>query len=144
MTNLNISYERLSEIISEAIAKVTDKGDELYISDRERLLAHVTVKCEKYIRPFMCDVWASIGKDRYVTIHWKEVGRPRSMTASEWLKPVKGSDKYYSSMANWDELDWAISCLGIKKVKVKSYKVDEFGEEKEFYCSFYDLSPILS
>lgn len=122
---------------------MTENGDEISVMDDERLLKHVTATDDRHLRPSEYDIWACIGKDGYITIRWNRVGASRSMTSSEWLKPVKGSDKYFSSMSNWDELNWALSCLGVKKEKVKSYKVDEFGDTKEFFCSYYDLSPIL-
>jgi len=152
MKRIAITEERLHEIIKDVIleatrsmvtAIVTDNGEELGIWNDERLLKHVTATNKRHLRPCDYDVWASIGTDNYVTIQWKEVGKPRSFTRSEWMKPVGTSGRLYSSYANWDEMDWALECLGVKKVKKQCEKVDEFGDIKTFTKSYYDLSPIL-
>lgn len=153
MKQIYITEGRLREIVKDAIleaarrsvtAIVTDKGEELGIWSDERLLKHITVTNKRHLRPSDYDIWASIGTDNYVTIRWKEVGKPRSFTCSEWMKPVETSGKFYSSYANWDEMDWALECLGVRKVKKQYEKVDEFGDIKTFTKSYYDLTSLFS
>lgn len=153
MKQVNITEERLREIVKDVIleaatksmvtAAVTDKGEELGIWNDERLLKHVTATNNIHLRPCDYDVWASIGADNYVTIRWKEVGKPRSFTCSEWMKPVGTSGRFYSSYANWGEMDWSLECLGAKKVKKQYEKVDEFGDIKTFTKTYYDLSSLF-
>lgn len=134
-----MTNERMHKIICEAISKVTGE----HVGNGRRLLKHVKAEDKRHLRPTDYDVWASIDNDGYVTVEWKKVGSPRSMTISDWLKPIDGSDTYYKSMSNWDDLDWALECLGVKKIKESAQKVDDFGEVKTFVTSYYDLSPIL-
>lgn len=129
----------MHKIICEAISKVTGE----HVGNGRRLLKHVKAADKRHLRPTDYDVWASIDNDGCVTVEWKKVGSPRSMTISDWLKPIDGSDTYYKSMSNWDDLDWALECLGVKKVKKSAQKVDDFGDVKTFVTSYYDLSPIL-
>ena len=129
----------MHKIICEAISKVTGE----HVGNGRRLLKHVNVEDKRHLRPTDYDVWASMDNDGCVAVEWKKVGSPRSMTISDWLKPVRGSETYYTSMSNWDDLDWALQCLGVKKVKKSTQKVDDFGEVKTFVTSYYDLSPIL-
>ena len=134
-----MTNERMHKIICEAISKVTGE----HVGNGRRLLKHVKVEDKRHLRPTDYDVWASIDNDGYVTVEWKKAGSPRSMTVSDWLKPVRGSETYYTSMSNWDDLDWALQCLGVKKVKKSTQKVDDFGDVKTFVTSYYDLSSIL-
>ena len=129
----------MHKIICEAISKVTGE----HVGNGRRLLKHVKAEDKRHLRPTDYDVWASIDNDGCVTVEWKKVGSHRSMTISDWLKPIDGSDTYYKSMSNWDDLDWALECLGVKKIKESAQKVDDFGEVKTFVTSYYDLSPIL-
>ena len=134
-----MTNERMHKIICEAISKVTGE----HVGNGRRLLKHVNVEDKRHLRPSDYDVWASMDNDGCVAVEWKKVGSPRSMTISDWLKPVRGSETYYTSMSNWDDLDWALQCLGVKKVKKSTQKVDDFGEVKTFVTSYYDLSSIL-
>lgn len=134
-----MTNERMHKIICEAISKVV--GD--VTTNGIRLLKHVKAKDERHLRPADYDIRASIENDGCVKVEWKRDGSPRSMTVSDWLKPVKGSDTHYTSMSNWDDLDWVLQCLGVKKVKKSTQKVDDFGDVKTFVTSYYDLSSIL-
>ena len=145
MRNLGISYKRLKEIITEEIVKVTDNGDEISIRDGRRFLKHVTATDKRHLRPVNYDVWVCRDpKTNEIVVEWKQVGKPVSFTCTEYLRPVDTERRLYSSMANWDELDWALGCLGAKKVKETNQKVDDFGDITTFTTSYYDLSSLFS
>lgn len=144
MKRIVITEERLRQIISEVVANLADKSIEDRIEhDGQRLLKHVVAKDTHHLRPRDHDIWITMGKDGYVRVNWKSVKTPWSLTCGEWMKPVGTSGRFYSTVANWPEMEWALKCLGIEKVKETHQKVDDFGEIDTYTTSYYDLSSIL-
>lgn len=87
------------------------------------------------------DIWAELeGKTMWVKWNY-EKGKP-STESAEWFRHEKGP--LYSTYTEWDELDFALEALGVKRVHQRSY-VSDWGEgdTDEFTKAVYDFSPVF-
>lgn len=117
----------IDKIITEAINKV------VICESNHRILKKVKNKGLK--------IWAEL-EGNTMWIKWNyEDGKPYSQ-CSEWLRHENGP--LFSTMTEWDELDFALESLGIKKVSSKSH-IEDWGNDDTdvFTKSVYDFSSIL-
>ena len=124
---MTCSAKRLDKIIMEEINKV--------------LLGESNGQVLKKVKANGLDIWAEL-EGVTMWIKWNyENGKPHSQR-SEWLRHEKGS--LFSTMTDWDELDFALQSLGVKKVSSKSH-IEDYGNNDTdvFTKSVYDFSSIL-
>ena len=121
---ISLTESRLHNIIMESISKILSEG-------------HILKK----VNADNFDIWAELDGDT-MWVRWNyEHGRPGTQR-SEWFRHVKGS--LFSTHTQWDELDFALDALGVKKVSEKKSISDwGNGDTDEFTKSVYDFSSIL-
>lgn len=110
-------------------------------SVKKILREDVNIRKLKSVNANGFNIWAELeGDTMWVMWNYKE-GKPYTQR-SEWLSHVKGP--LFSTYTNWDELDFALASLGVKKVSEKSHIEDWGNDDKDtFVKSVYDFSPIL-
>lgn len=124
---IGLSESRIHDIIMESVSKVLTENT------NDHILKKVNVN--------NVDIWAELKGDT-MWVRWNyENGRPGTQR-SEWFRHVKGS--LFSTHTQWDELDFALDALGVKKVSEKKSISDwGNGDTDEFTKSVYDFSSIL-
>ena len=87
------------------------------------------------------DIWAELEGDTMWVRQNYEGGKPYTQR-SEWFRHVKGS--LFSTYTQWDELDFALDSLGVRKVYEKKHIEFYSDDDKDtFTNSLYDFSSIL-
>ena len=78
-----------------------------------------------------------------MNVEWNEENAPITYQRNEWLSHVKGN--LYSTYTEWNELDFALDALGVKRVKSKQY-IDDYGNHDTdiFTNTLYDFSSVIN
>lgn len=126
----------MSKIIKLTESQIRMVMNEGYDGPKEKILKKVNLGG--------IDIWAKINEgDDCMWVCWNYENGRKSQQCSEWLRHVKGN--LYSTMTQWDELDYVLKALGVKKVSEKSNISDwGDGDTDKFTRTVYDFSSVFS
>ena len=128
-----ITEQELHNIVKDAVKSVLNEYN--YKRPERKILKSVNAKGINIIAYF------EEGDDT-MWVEWNGENDPITYTRTEWLRHVK--DNLYSTYTNWDELDFALKALGVKKVGEKNHISDwGDGDTDTFTNSLYDFSSVF-